>query len=392
MSFNFDEIIPRNGTRSVKFDLRKAKFGRADLLPMWVADMDFRTPRFITDAVKKRAAHEIYGYTYRPKEYNESIVHWIKEQHSWNIEKEWIIFCPGVVPALNLAIMAYTNPGDKVIVQPPVYFPFFSAVKNNNRKLVNNQLLYKDGKYSIDFKNLEKEAANGAKLILLSNPHNPVGRVWTEDELEKLAGICINHDILIISDEIHSDLILPGNKHIPTAGISETIANQVVTCMAPSKSFNIAGLATSSVIISNPVIREKFNMMMERLHIGGGNIFGMEASIAAYSNGKEWIDKMLEYVNDNMVLVYNYCRERIPLIKPVKAEATYLMWLDCIDLEMDDVSLHKFMIEKAGLGFNDGPTFGIGGNGFQRINVACPRSVVQEALERLEKAMKIIKP
>lgn len=392
MSFNFDEIIPRNGTRSVKFDLRKAKFGRADLLPMWVADMDFRTPRFITDAVKKRAAHEIYGYTYRPKEYNESIVHWIKEQHSWNIEKEWIIFCPGVVPALNLAIMAYTNPGDKVIVQPPVYFPFFSAVKNNNRKLVNNQLLYKDGKYSIDFKNLEKEAANGAKLILLSNPHNPVGRVWTEDELEKLAGICINHDILIISDEIHSDLILPGNKHIPTAGISETIANQVVTCMAPSKSFNIAGLATSSVIISNPVIREKFNMMMERLHIGGGNIFGMEASIAAYSNGKEWIDKMLEYVNDNMVLVYNYCRERIPLIKPVKAEATYLMWLDCIDLEMDDVSLHKFMIEKAGLGFNDGPTFGIGGNGFQRINVACPRSVVQEALERLEKAIKIIKP
>lgn len=392
MSFNFDEIIPRNGTRSVKFDLRKAKFGRADLLPMWVADMDFRTPRFITDAVKKRAAHEIYGYTYRPKEYNESIVHWIKEQHSWNIEKEWIIFCPGVVPALNLAIMAYTNPGDNVIVQPPVYFPFFSAVKNNNRKLVNNQLLYKDGKYSIDFKNLEKEAANGAKLILLSNPHNPVGRVWTEDELEKLAGICINHDILIISDEIHSDLILPGNKHIPTAGISETIANQVVTCMAPSKSFNIAGLATSSVIISNPVIRGKFNILMERLHIGGGNIFGMEASIAAYSNGKEWIDKMLEYVNDNMVLVYNYCRERIPLIKPVKAEATYLMWLDCIDLEMDDVSLHKFMIEKAGLGFNDGPTFGIGGNGFQRINVACPRSVVQEALERLEKAMKIIKP
>lgn len=391
MSYNFDEIIPRNGTRSVKFGLRKAKFGRADLLPMWVADMDFRTPRFITDAVKKRAAHEIYGYTYRPKEYNESIVHWIKEQHSWNIEKEWIIFCPGVVPALNLAIMAYTNPGDKVIVQPPVYFPFFSAVKNNNRKLVNNQLLYKDGKYTIDFKNLEKEAANGAKLILLSNPHNPVGRVWTEKELEKLAGICINHDILIISDEIHSDLILPGNKHIPTAGISETIANQVVTCMAPSKSFNIAGLATSSVIISNPVIREKFNMMMERLHIGGGNIFGMEASIAAYSNGKEWIDKMLEYVNDNMVLVYNYCQERIPLIKPVKAEATYLMWLDCIDLEMDDVSLHKFMIEKAGLGFNDGPTFGIGGNGFQRINVACPRSVVQEALERLEKAMKIIK-
>lgn len=392
MSFNFDEIIPRNGTRSVKFDLRKAKFGRADLLPMWVADMDFRTPRFITDAVKKRAAHEIYGYTYRPKEYNESIVHWIKEQHSWNIEKEWIIFCPGVVPALNLAIMAYTNPGDKVIVQPPVYFPFFSAVKNNNRKLVNNQLLYKDGKYSIDFKNLEKEAANGAKLILLSNPHNPVGRVWTEEELEKLAGICINHDILIISDEIHSDLILPGNKHIPTAGISETIANQVVTCMAPSKTFNIAGLATSSVIISNPVIRGKFNILMERLHIGGGNIFGMEASIAAYSNGKEWIDKMLEYVNDNMALVYNYCRERIPLIKPVKAEATYLMWLDCIDLEMDDVSLHKFMIEKAGLGFNDGPTFGIGGNGFQRINVACPRSVVQEALERLEKAIKIIKP
>jgi len=392
MSYNFDEIIPRNGTRSVKFGLRKEKFGRTDLLPMWVADMDFRTPGFITDAVKKRATHEIYGYTYRPREYYDTIVHWMKKQHSWNIKKEWITFCPGVVPALNLAIMAYTSPGDKVIVQPPVYFPFFSAVKNNNRKLVYNQLLFKNGNYSIDFKNLEKEAATGAKLILLSSPHNPVGRAWTKKELEKLAGICINNNILIISDEIHSDLILPGNKHFPTAGISETIANHVVTCMAPSKSFNIAGLATSSVIISNPVIREKFNKMMERLHIGGGNIFGMEASIAAYSNGEEWIDKMLEYVNDNMSLVYNYCSERIPRIKPVKAEATYLLWLDCSDLGMDDVSLRKFMIEKAGLGLNDGPSFGPGGNGFQRMNVACPRSVVREALERLEKAMKIIKP
>ena len=391
MSYNFDEIIPRNGTRSVKFGLRKEKFGRTDLLPMWVADMDFRTPGFITDAVKKRAAHEIYGYTYRPKEYYESIIHWIKNLHSWDIENEWIIFCPGVVPALNLSIMTYTNPGDKVIVQPPVYFPFFSVVKNNNRKLVNNQLLYKNGKYTIDFKNLEKEAIAGAKLILLSNPHNPVGKAWTEEELEKLAQICINHNILIISDEIHSDLILPGNKHIPTAGISETIANHVVTCMAPSKSFNIAGLATSSVIIPNPAIREKFNKMMERLHIGGGNIFGMEASIAAYSNGVEWIDKMLEYVNNNMNLVYDYCRAKIPLIKPVKAEATYLVWLDCSNLGMDDISLRKFMIEKARLGLNDGPAFGPGGNGFQRMNMACPRSVVHEALERLEKAVKILK-
>jgi len=391
MSYNFDEIIPRNGTRSVKFGLRKEKFGRTDLLPMWVADMDFRTPGFITDAVKKRAAHEIYGYTYRPKEYYESIIHWIKNLHSWDIENEWIIFCPGVVPALNLSIMTYTNPGDKVIVQPPVYFPFFSVVKNNNRKLVNNQLLYKNGKYTIDFRNLEKEAIAGAKLILLSNPHNPVGKAWTEEELEKLAQICINHNILIISDEIHSDLILPGNKHIPTAGISETIANHVVTCMAPSKSFNIAGLATSSVIIPNPAIREKFNKMMERLHIGGGNIFGMEASIAAYSNGVEWIDKMLEYVNNNMNLVYDYCRAKIPLIKPVKAEATYLVWLDCSNLGMDDISLRKFMIEKARLGLNDGPAFGPGGNGFQRMNMACPRSVVHEALERLEKAVKILK-
>ena len=233
MSYNFDEIIPRNGTWSVKFGLQKEKFGTADLLPMWVADMDFRTPHFITDAVKKRASHEIYGYTYRPNEYYKSIVYWIKKQHSWDIKREWITFCPGVVPALNLTIMAYTNPGDKVIVQPPVYFPFFSAVKNNNRKLINNQLLYNNGKYTIDYKNLEKEAATGAKLILLSNPHNPVGRVWTKEELEKLAGICINYNILIISDEIHSDLILPGNKHIPIARISENIANHVVTCLEP---------------------------------------------------------------------------------------------------------------------------------------------------------------
>ena len=392
MSFNFDEIITREGTRSVKFGLRKAKFGRTNLLPMWVADMDFRTPGFITDAVKKRATHEIYGYSFRPDEYYESIIDWIKKQHSWNIEREWITFCPGVVPALNLAIMAYTNPGEKVIVQPPVYFPFFSVVKNNNRKLVNNQLLYKNGNYTINFENLEKEAAKGAKLLLLCNPHNPVGRAWTEEELKKLAEICINHDILIISDEIHSDLILPGNKHIPTAGISETIANHVVTCMAPSKSFNLAGLATSSVIISNPSVREKFNLMMEQLHIGGGNIFGIEASIAAYSNGKEWIEKMLEYVNDNMNLVYNYCRGNIPLIKPVKAEATYLIWLDCSDLGMDDISLHKFMIEKAGLGLNDGQTFGPGGSGFQRMNLACPRSVVDKALWQLAEAVKFLKP
>lgn len=391
MPYNFDEIISREGTRSVKFGLRKEIFGRKDIIPLWVADMDFRTPDFITEVVKDRANREIYGYTYRPNEYYESIIRWIKKRYKWNIEKEWLIFSPGVVPALNVAVMVFTNPGDKIIVQPPVYFPFFSSVKNNNRKLINNQLLYENGKYTIDFQNLEKETAAGAKMILLCSPHNPVGRVWTEEELEKLAGICIKHNVLIISDEIHSDLILPGNCHIPMARISGAIANQVITCMAPSKSFNIAGLATSFVIISNPVIRKKFIRMIEKLHIGGGNIFGMEASIAAYSNGEGWINKMLEYVNGNMNLVAEYCREKIPRIKPVKTEATYLAWLDCHDLGMDDADLHKFMIEKAGLGFSDGPKFGNGGSGFQRMNLACPRTVVNEALERIEKAANLIK-
>ncbi len=384
MKYNFDLPVDRDGTSCVKFDLRERIFGKSDVLPMWVADMDFETPDFIREAVMKRASHPIYGYTFREADYFEPIIAWMKSHHNWTLQRNEIIFCPGVVPALNFAVLTYTNPGDQIIVQPPVYFPFFGAVSDHERELVYNQLVEDGNTYRINFEQLEEQAKT-AKMLILCNPHNPVGRCWTREELERIADICLKNKVLVLSDEIHADLVMTGYQHQVFAALSPEIADITITTHAPSKTFNLAGLATSSVIISNPELRKLFSQMMEKMHLWLGNLFGNIASKAAYSHGEPWRSELIEYVNDNISLVDDYLRENIPAIRMFRPEATYMIWLDFRQFGLDDESLKHKLIHEAGLGFNAGTDFGPGGSGFMRMNVACPRAVVVDALERLRK-------
>ena len=387
MRWNFDETSSREGTDCIKYDMLVEIFGRKDIIPMWVADMDFKTPDFVVEKLLRRVNHEIYGYSFRPREYFDSIGKWFQQRHSWEIDKEWICFSPGIVAALNLCTLAFTRPDDSVIVQPPVYFPFFSAVESHGRKLVYNQLVEKNGKWTMDFGSLIKLIDGNTKMIIISNPHNPVGRAWTYEELEQLTDICLRNNILILSDEIHCDLILPGFSHIPIANMSEKISEITITCIAASKTFNLAGLSTSSVIISNPVLRKYFLKKTESLHIGNGNIFGTVASTAAYSEGGEWVDALLEYINGNAGFVQDFCRERIPEIIPVQPEATYMIWLDCRKFAMSGKELQNFFVNKAGIGMNEGSSFGPGGEGFMRMNLATSRYTVTKAMEQIEEAV-----
>jgi len=387
MKWNFDEAPQREGTDCIKYDLRELTFGRKDVIPMWVADMDFKTPDFIADKLRERVNHELYGYSFRPAGYFNSIVKWLSVRHNWHIDREWICFCPGIVPALNLCTLAFTRPGDSVIVQPPVYAPFFSAIESHGRNIIYNQLVEQEGSWRMDFDSLRRSISENTKMIIISNPHNPVGRAWTADELNTLAGICLENKILILSDEIHCDLILPGFRHIPVAGISEEIADITVTCIAPSKTFNLAGLSTSSVIITNPVLRKYFKRKIDTLHVGYGNIFGNVASAAAYSEGAAWTDELMEYIKGNVEYVMKYCRENIPEIKPVKPEATYLIWLDCRNLGMSGKELQYFFVHRAGVGLSEGSVFGPGGEGFMRMNLGTNRATVTKALEQIEKAV-----
>lgn len=387
MKWNFDEPVEREGTDCIKYDRRLETFGKKDVIPMWVADMDFKTPGFIIDKLMSRLQHEILGYSFRPEEYYNSISRWVEKKHGWRIENEWICFCPGIVPALNLCTLSFTRPGDSIIVQPPVYTPFFSAVESHGRNLVYNQLTEKDGKWCMDFESLTASVNESTKMIIISNPHNPVGRAWSHQELETLAAICLKNNILILSDEIHCDLVLPGYKHSPIASISAEIAEITVTCIAPSKTYNLAGLSTSSLIIPNHVLRKYFNRKIDSLHIGNGNILGTVASISAYSEGEEWLEALLEYLDKNAEYVINYCRELIPEIIPVRPEATYMMWLDCRKLGMNGKELQEFFVSKAGVGLNEGSAFGPGGEGFMRINIGTTRQIVARAMEQIKKAV-----
>jgi len=387
MKWNFDEAISRDGTNCVKYDLRKEIFGSDDLIPMWVADMDFRTPDFIISALRKRLDHEVMGYSFRPAEYYTSMASWLLKKHNWEVPVEWICFCPGIVPALNLCTLSFTRPGESIIVQPPVYYPFFSAVENHGRNLIYNQLIEVDGRWEMDYKSLVNSITPETRMIIISNPHNPVGRVWSSGELMQLADICLDHNIALLSDEIHSDLILPGYYHTPAARLSAKISEITVTCIAPSKTFNLAGLSTSAVIISNPVLRKYFNSKIEHLHIGNGNIFGTVASITAYSEGYEWLNELMDYLDKNADYVINYCREMIPEIIPVQPEATYMIWLDCRKLGMSGRELQEFFVRKAKVGMNEGSAFGPGGEGFMRMNLGTTNQNVRKAMEQIEKAV-----
>lgn len=381
--YNFDEIIIRNGTDSIKHDFKEAYFGTDDLIPAWVADMDFRTPDFIVDAIKKRAAHEVYGYSLRSSSFFDAVIGWFNERHKWRIQKNHIIYTPGVVPALALAIYAYSQPGDKIIIQPPVYFPFASLVKNNGRQLVENPLRLQNGRLEIDFDHLESIMDHRVKMLFLCSPHNPGGTVWKNEELERLGEICCKHNVLIVSDEIHCDLVFSPHQHIPTASLSDAVAQQTITCVAASKTFNIAGLAASVVIIENTRLRNEFKKVLDNIHIGLGNVFGNVAMEAAYKHGSNWLDQLLSYLSGNINFLIDYCERYIPQIKPIRPEGTYLVWLDCRALGLSDKKLKNFMINDAHVGLNHGADFGTGGSGFQRINIACPQTILTNALKQI---------
>lgn len=385
--YNFDKIIDRSNTNSVKYDKLKELFGSDNLIPMWVADMDFRTPNFIIDKLKQRLEHEVLGYTFRNENFYKSTVDWIAQQHGWNINPEWISFSPGVVPAFTMIINAFTHPGDKIIVQSPVYFPFFDSVLNSGRQLINNQLKFENNRYTMDFNQLMNQIDSKTKMILLCSPHNPVGRVWTKDELLKLANICIENNILIVADEIHSDIILTGAKHIPIASLSEDISNITITTYAPSKTFNIAGLSTSIVVAQNKTLKATYDNYIENLHIHFGNIFGNIALEAAYSEGAVWLQEMLRYIEHNFDLLRQFAAQHKDKLNLIEPEATYLAWIDFNKLNLSNDKLQHLIIKKAKLGLNNGIMFGAGGEGFQRMNLACPESTLTKALSQLEFAM-----
>ncbi|MCF8371742.1 MAG: PatB family C-S lyase [Bacteroidales bacterium] len=391
MTYNFDQLIPRENTNAFKYDALSEIFGNKDAIPMWVADMDFHTPDFIVEALKKRLDHEIFGYTKRPDSFNNSLVQWVKKRHGWEIQPDWVSFSPGVVPACSMSVLAFTDPGDKVIVQPPVYFPFFSVVRENGRELVHNQLILKEGRYFMDFDDLEKKASEGAKMIIISHPHNPGGMVWGKEELMELGTIAEKYDMLILSDEIHSDLIFSPYRHIPMASLSAEIADRTITTMAPSKTFNLAGFSTSAMIISNEKLRKKYEKVLSTIHVGMGNIFGNIAFETAYTMGEEWLGQLLVYLQRNIQFTTDFICNQIPGIKVIKPEATYMVWLDCRKLGMDAKELNRFLVHDAGLALSDGAMFGPGGEGFTRMNVACPMEVLEKALRNLKSAIYSLK-
>ena len=388
MNYNFDEVIDRRNTGAIKLERRKALYGTEDVLPLWVADMDFRTPDFIFEAIRERCEHPILGYSMPPKEFYPSLINWIKEHHQWDVKRQWIGFLPGIVPGLSFAVQSLTVPGDEVIVQPPVYYPFFHVVKNNNRVLVNNPLKAINGKYEMDFEDLESKITPNTKLFILCNPHNPGGRVWSAETLKQLADLCAKHNIIVVSDEIHADMVFDGHKHIPFATVSESAAQISLTFMAPSKTFNMPGLISSSYIIPNEALRNRFVDFLEASELIGGNIFAYAATVAAYEKGEAWRKQMLDYVLGNIDYVVDFLKTNIPQIKPMIPEASFLIWLNCEKLGMETDELFDFFAKKAGLGLNKGTTFGIGGEYHLRLNVACSRSILKKAMEQLSTAVK----
>ncbi len=387
MGYDFDGLIDRHGTCSSKWDGVKDVFGENSVLPLWIADMDFLAPPTVMEAVKKRAAHGIYGYTKTSADFYRSVVSWLERRHGWCIKEEWLVNSPGVVPALALAVRIFTEPGDKVLLQSPVYPPFFSLVQNNDRQVVDCPLILENGRYVMDFERLE-QSLDEVKVLLFCSPHNPVGRVWKREELEKLGQLCIKKNVLIISDEIWSDIVFPAYKHLPFAAISDELAARTITCLAPSKTFNIAGLKTSLVVISNNRLLEKFKVGLEKLCLGGISLFGQIATEEAYNSGLPWLEQLLLYLQDNMEFLSTFIAENIPALKIIKPEGTFVGWLDCRGLELPGSALHDFMIHQARVGFVNGPNFGSVGEGFQRINFGCPRSTLQEGLHRVAKAVK----
>lgn len=387
--YNFDQIIDRKNTNALKTDVLKERYGRDDLVPLWVADMDFLSPPEVTEAIIERAKHGLFGYTCASQAYYNSIINWVKTQHDWEIKQEWLSFIPGIVKGIAFVIDCFTTKEDNIIIQPPVYHPFRIIPTLHQRKVVDNPLKLKAGRFYMDFDNLKSVInSSNSKILILCNPHNPGGRVWTRQELVDLAEICYDNNILVISDEIHSDLALQENKHIPFASVSEKAANNSITFMAPSKTFNIAGIVSSFAVVQNEELRTKFYNYLVSSELEDGHIFAYTATQAAYEHGSEWLSQLKEYIWSNVQFVNNYLKMNIPEIKVMIPEASFLLWLDCRELNLSQEKLESLFVNDAKLALNTGTMFGKGGKGFMRLNLGSPRSVLEIALNNLQKALK----
>lgn len=385
MKYNFDEIIERKNTDCLKYDWAKDIFGSDDVIPMWIADMDFRTPQCIVDVMRKRMEHEIFGYTFLSPQWKPAIINWISRRYSWHVMEEEIGFVGGIVPAIAYIIQCFTNEGDKVLIQPPVYHPYNNVTRDFKRIPVNNPLRLVDGQYEIDFADFE-EKAKGCKLFLLCNPHNPGGRVWSAEELRRMAEICAENNVLVVSDEIHCDMTLYGYKHTPFAIVSDAAAQNSITLMAASKTFNIAGLKSSYHITPNANIRERYNEFLRINELDCAHLFASEAVAAAYNHGEEWLNQMLAYVEGNIDFMHDFIKKNMPKLDIIRPQASYLVFIDARGLQMPQEELVDFFAKKAKVGMNDGAMFGQEGRGFMRMNVGCPRSVLCKALTQIKTA------
>ena len=387
MTYDFDKIIDRTGSGDLKHGVLKERYGRDDLLPLWVADMDFETPQFITDALRQRLEHSLFGYTVVPDGLWTSIIQWIRDHHQWEVKREWLTYIPGIVKGIGMAINVFVKEDEKVIIQPPVYHPFRLTPQGNGRKVVYNPLKEVDGTYEMDFEQLTEVVDDKCRLLILSNPHNPAGVCWPKETLQRLAHFCFEHNIIVISDEIHADMALFGNKHIPFASVSDEAAQISITFGAPSKTFNIAGIVSSYAIVPNDSLRRRFYTWLEANELNDPPLFSPIATIAAYTQGEDYRQQMLSYIEDNIRFVEDYCREHLPQIKPWRPQASFLVWLDCRALGLSHDALVDLFVNHAHLALNDGAMFGIGGSGFMRLNVGTPRAVLRQALEQLFQAL-----
>lgn len=385
MKYNFDEVIDRTGTAAVKIDGMNEVWGRTDLLPLWVADMDFATPPFILEAIRRRCEHPILGYTEKPESYYQAIIGWVKRRYGMEVSKEQLNYVPGIVPGLGMALNCFTVPGDKVMIMPPVYHPFAWLVQRNGRRLVECPLKLENGTYRMDL-DLFRRSIKGVRVLILCNPHNPGGVVWTREELEALADVCAEDNVIVFSDEIHADLTLPPHRHVPFAMISEHARNNSVTFMAPSKAFNIPGMAASHTIIYNEGLHKRFEAYLDAGELDMGHVLAYPAVEAAYTQGDEWLEQCLAYVQGNIAYVEAYLRENLPAIQAMRPQASYLVWLDCRELGLSQEALVDFFVSGARLALNDGAMFGKEGEGFMRMNVGCPRSILEQALKQLKEA------
>jgi cysteine-S-conjugate beta-lyase len=386
-SFDFDTVLERRHTHSLKWDHCETTFGLGGVIPMWVADMDFQAPPAVVEAVTRRAAHGAYGYASVPESCWQSVIGWLRDRHAWSVERSWLPRAPGVVPALSLCVDAFTKPGEGVVVQTPVYYPFFRAVEDNGRRLLRSPLAVEGGRYRMDLAGLEQVIDADTRMLILCSPHNPVGRVWTREELERLGDVCERRNLVVLSDEIHMDLTLGGRQHVPFASLSPALADRTITCLAPSKTFNLASLCMSIVVASNASLRARYEAQFEAAGLIIGSLFGTVALEAAYREGATWLDELLAYLQGNVDCADAFFTERVPSIRFLRPEGTYLALLDCRGLGLPQKELDDFFLRKAGVYFDSGPWFGEELQGFERINLACPRKTLNEALERIERAI-----